>query len=138
MVKMEAKSIYDMLGDSEAVRRSKHGGDVALSDGYTEKDILNGIDYYLQLQVREYRESEGKERDITVERNAAKIIMSLMGYESEGGDPMRDMDEVEEALNYLISEDVISTAIAEQNDGLVDRLYEKAKEKEEEEREMGE
>ena len=135
---MEAKSIYDMLGDSEAVRRSKHGGDVALSDGYTEKDILNGIDYYLQLQVREYRERNGKERDITVERNAAKIIMSLMGYESEGGDPMRDMDEVEDALNYLISVDEVRTAIAERNNDMVTRLHERNREEEERDREMGE
>ncbi len=131
---MEAKAIFEMMRDTHPYLREKYGKDTA----ETELEALKRIDLYLQELVRRYRESKEKDRDITVERNAAKIILSFMGYETEGGDPMKDMDEVEDALNYLVSEDVVWTAIAEQNDGLVDRLFERAKEKEEEEREMGE
>ena len=131
---MEAKAIFEMMRDTHPYLRGKYGKDEA----ETELEALKKIDLYIQGLVRQYRESNGKERDIAVERNSAKIILSLMGYETEGGDAMEDMDELEDALNYLISEDVIRTAIAEQNDGLVDRLYEKAKMEEEQDREMGE
>ena len=137
MVKMEAKAVYEMLGDSEAVRRNKYGMKMALSEDSTEA-VLRGIDGYLQAMVREYRERNGKERDVTVERNAAKIILSLMGYETEGGDRMEDLDEVEDAVKYLISVEEVKAAIAERNKDMVTRLHERIREEERIEMEMGE
>ena len=132
---MDATAIYSMIRDS--MPEEKRGKNMEFS-GFDEKDVLRGIDNYLQAMVREYRERNGKERDVTVERNAAKIIMSLMGYESEGGDRMEDLDEVEDALNYLISVDEVRTAIAERNNDMVTRLHERNREEEERDREMGE
>ena len=125
---MDAFVIYEILRDSSIESVGKRVSIKPLSDNFTERDVLKAMDGYFQELVREYRERRGKERDEGVEQTASAILLSLMGYEVEGGAKADSMDEVEEVLRFLISHEEIRTAIAESNEGVVESLYQKKKE----------
>ena len=129
---MEAFVIYEILRDGSIERGKNKLG--RLPENFEEKDVLKAIDNYFQELVREYRERKGKERNEKVEKVSSAILLSLMGYEVEGEAKAEDMDEVDDALRYLLSYEEIRTIIAENNEGIVENLYQKKKEM----RKMGE
>ena len=129
---MEAFVIYEILRDGGIERGENKLG--TLPENFKEKDVLKAIDNYFQGLVREYRERKGKERNEGVEQAGSAIFLSLMGFEVEDGVKAEDMDEVDDALRYLLSYEEIRTIIAESNEGVVENLYRKKKEM----RKMGE
>ena len=129
---MNAFVIYGILRDNSIERGKNKLG--ALPENFEEKDVLKAIDDYFQGLVRDYRERKRKERNECVEKKASAILLSMMGYEVEGGAKPEDLDEVADALRYLLSYEEIRTIIAESNERIVESLYRKKKEM----RKMGE
>ena len=132
---MDAIAIYSMIRDS--MPEDKRGKNMDLPENFTERDALRAIDGYFQELVRGYRERKGKERDEGVEQTASAILLSLMGYEVEGGAKAENMDEVVDALKYLVNLEHIRTLLSESNGGMVESLYRKYAEMEKMQIEMG-
>ncbi len=135
---MDASILYEILRDSSVEIEGKKISINSLPNNFTERDILSRIDNYFQELVKEYRRRKGKYRDRSVERICSRLLLSMMGYECEGVENIKSIEEVDDALRALIRMEGIRTIITESNNGILKQIYEKNKRLEREMLRLGE